>query len=135
MRGLRDRFEQFMMGRNGSDTICRVCLFAALGLLIVSLFVRPASLVLTLIALGLLIYNFFRMFSRNVTKRWAEVQAFTGFFGRISGFFKNLSRQSKDTAHRYFRCPNCSQTVRVPKGKGRISITCPKCRTEFIKKT
>ena len=127
--------EQFMMGRNGSDLICRVCLFAALGLLIVSMFVRPASLVLTLIALGLLVYNFFRMFSRNVTRRWAEVQAFERFIGIFTGFFKNLSRQSKDKTHRYYRCPNCSQTVRVPKGKGRISITCPKCSTQFIKKT
>ena len=64
------------------------------------------------------------MFSRNTYARYEENRKFLRFFDRL-----------KDREHRYFSCPKCQQPVRVPRGKGKIAITCPKCREKFIKKT
>jgi ribosomal protein L37AE/L43A len=82
------------------------------------------QLVLWLLSYVLMFWAIFRMMSRNVYKRYQENRKFLQFFDRI-----------KDRQHRYYDCPKCRQTVRVPRGKGKISITCPKCREKFIKKT
>ena len=66
----------------------------------------------------------FRMFSRNISARRRENQRFVGFFSRL-----------RDRDNRYFSCPKCRQMVRVPKGKGKINIRCPKCGEKFMKKT
>jgi peptidoglycan/LPS O-acetylase OafA/YrhL len=66
----------------------------------------------------------FRSLSRNIYKRYEENRKFLVFFQKL-----------KDKDHRYYNCPRCRQQVRVPKGKGKISITCPKCREKFIKTT
>ena len=66
----------------------------------------------------------FRMLSRNTYKRYQENRKYLTLVERL-----------KDREHRYFDCPRCRQPVRVPRGKGKIAITCPKCREKFIKKT
>jgi ribosomal protein L37AE/L43A len=66
----------------------------------------------------------FRTLSRNTYKRYQENRKFLALQQRI-----------KDRDHRYFSCPRCKQTVRVPRGKGKIAISCPKCKEKFIKKT
>lgn len=66
----------------------------------------------------------YRMLSRNTYKRYQENRRFLQLLDRI-----------KDRQNRYFKCPKCKQMVRVPKGKGKISITCPRCREKFVKKT
>jgi ribosomal protein L37AE/L43A len=71
-----------------------------------------------------MIWAIFRSFSRNVYKRYQENHRFLLFFDRL-----------KDRKHKIFQCPRCRQMVRVPRGKGKIAITCPKCRERFIKKT
>ena len=81
-----------------------------------------------------LIYAYFRMFSRNIYKRAAENQAFLKKTARIrSWFYKQKSMMAQRKTHRIFKCPTCKQKIRVPKGKGRIEIRCPKCSTTFIK--
>ena len=80
--------------------------------------------ILSVIVYGLLIYSFFRMFSRNIYKRQRENRRFTQLWMRL-----------KDRNNRYFRCPNCKQTVRVPRGRGKICIRCPKCGEKFTRKT
>jgi intracellular septation protein A len=82
------------------------------------------ALALTFISYGCMIWAIFRSFSRNVYKRYQENHRFLLFFDRL-----------KDREHRIFQCPRCRQMVRVPRGKGKIAITCPKCRERFIKKT
>ena len=79
---------------------------------------------------------YFRMFSRNLAKRHAENQKFLNFrYERTVGWnrFKKRTAQRKD--YRFFKCPSCKQRVRVPRGHGKIEITCPKCRTCFVKKS
>ena len=86
----------------------------------------PAGIgfVLTIVSEALLILSLLRCFSRNTYKRYNENRKFLLMVDRI-----------KDRAHRYYSCPKCRQTVRVPRGKGKIAIICPKCREKFVKKT
>ncbi|MBO2527292.1 MAG: hypothetical protein CW335_03815, partial [Clostridiales bacterium] len=74
--------------------------------------------------LGLLGFSLFRTFSRNIYTRQKENRRFRQLWTRL-----------RDRKNRYYRCPKCRQTVRVPKGRGKISIRCPKCGEKFIKKT
>ena len=80
--------------------------------------------VLSLLAYIPLIWSIYRMYSRNIEARRRENTAFLRFFSRLT-----------DKQYRYFRCPQCGQQLRVPRGRGKISITCPKCHNQFIKKS
>ena len=123
---LRGSFSRFMVGRYGNDKLNMVILTAGVILCFLGMFARnvTADLLLMLGSYGLLFWSLFRCFSRNTYKRYQENRRFLLLLDKL-----------KDRDHRYFICPKCRQTVRVPKGKGKISITCPKCREKFIKKT
>ena len=116
----------FMMGRYGTDKLNTAILGAGLVACVVSMFAKKpmVDLVLTVIAYGFMIWALCRSFSRNTYKRYQENRKFL-----------QLMDQLKDREHRYYNCPRCHQVVRVPRGKGKIAITCPKCREKFIKKT
>ena len=112
-----------MAGRyGGADKLNMVILAVGVVLSLVGAVVRVP--VLTLLAYLPMAWVLFRCLSRNTYKRYEENRKFLQFFDRL-----------KDRDHRYYRCPKCRQLVRVPKGKGKISITCPKCRERFVKKT
>ena len=115
-----------MMGRYGHDRLNVALLLVGLILTVISMFVgfAPMVLVTTLLSYGFLFIALFRCFSRNTYKRYNENRRFLVMIDRL-----------KDRANRYYSCPKCRQTVRVPRGKGKIAITCPKCREKFIKKT
>ena len=116
----------FMAGRYGSDRLNMVILCAGLvaSLLSTMLRVFPWNLVLMLLSYGLMIWAIFRTMSRNTYRRYQENRRFLLVFDRL-----------KDRQNKYFECPKCHQTVRVPRGKGKISITCPRCREKFVRKT
>ena len=120
------RFRNFMVGRYGTDKLNMVILCAGLAACLISAFFRKPqiNLLLTAVSYGLMFWALFRSFSRNTYKRYQENRKFLQFFDRL-----------KDRDHRYYDCPKCRQVVRVPRGKGKIAITCPKCREKFIKKT
>ena len=123
-----------MYGRYGNDQYNRFILGVAFVCLILSMFVRWG--LLYYISLGLLIYCYFRMFSRNIAARQKENARYLGAAGRVKQIFRiNRRRISERGEYRFFKCPGCGQQERVPKGKGHIMITCPKCRTEFQKTT
>ena len=131
---MKQKLQQFMMGRYGADQLSRVLLFVSLGILILSMLTRWG--LLYWLAFLLMAYVYFRMLSRNVQKRYAENQKFLNFRYRLVAKKDAQKKQwAQRDVYRYFKCPNCRQKVRVPKGKGKICITCPKCRIEFIKKT
>ena len=131
---MKQKLQQFMMGRYGADQLSRVLLFVSLGILILAMLTRWG--LLYWLAFLLMGYVYFRMFSRNVQKRYAENQKFLNFRYRLVAKKDAQKKQwAQRDVYRYFKCPNCRQKVRVPKGKGKICITCPKCRIEFIKKT
>ena len=126
---------RFMYGRYGSDQLNMAILVAAvlvsLTNSVLTVFLRESTVysgivapILSVIVYGLLIYSFFRMFSRNIYKRQRENRRFTQLWMRL-----------KDRNNRYFRCPNCKQTVRVPRGRGKICIRCRKCGEKFTRKT
>ena len=120
------KFRNFMIGRYGTDKLNMVILCAGLAVCVVSAFFHnpQVNLLLTAVSYGLMFWALFRSFSRNTYKRYQENRKFLQFFDRL-----------KDREHRYYDCPKCRQVVRVPRGKGKIAITCPKCRERFVKKT
>ena len=126
MAKLSASFRAFMMGRYGTDRLNMFILSAGLIACLISAFIRApmVNLILTAVSYILMFWAIFRSFSRQTYKRYQENRKFLQFFDRL-----------KDRDHRYFDCPKCHQIVRVPRGKGKISITCPKCREKFIKKT
>ena len=125
-RRLGERFRHFMLGRYGTDKLNMAILICGVVCSILSMFVRFAilNMALTAISYGLMGWAIFRMLSRNTYKRYQENRKYLRFVERL-----------KDRDHRYYDCPRCRQSVRVPKGKGKIAITCPKCKEKFIKKT
>lgn len=128
------RFMQGRYGSYGQDSMNRFLLGGALVIMALSLFVRWN--IFYWIALAMIVYSYFRIFSRNYTKRYAENQAFLKHTAGIRKFFtvqKNEMRQRK--THHIYKCPECRQKIRVPRGKGKIAIRCPKCSTEFVKKS
>ena len=133
MNKLRDKFQNFMEGRYGMDALGRFAMFLSLGLIVVSFFV--ATLILSTLAVLLLVWGYFRMLSRNQTKRWEENQMFPEVKERFFGFFRGKLRDFKAKAHCYFKRPHCKKLLGVPKGKGNISIHCPQCHTDFVKRT
>ena len=118
-------FRHFMTGRYGTDKLNSVILTTGLIVCLVGVFVGGAfSGLLTIISYSLMFWALFRTFSRNTYKRYQENRKFMMFLDRV-----------KDREHRYFSCPKCKQTVRVPRGKGKVAITCPRCKERFIKKS
>jgi hypothetical protein len=131
---MREKLQRFMAGRYGADELAKFLNIVLLVLLLVSVFSR--SRILYLAAFALLIYDYFRMFSKNVSKRYEENQKFLNFRYRLVAKWDSQKKQfAQRKTHRFFKCPQCKQKVRVPKGRGKICITCPKCRTEFVKKS
>ena len=118
--------QKFMAGRYGTDKLNTCILVGGVILCIVGMFMPIATVKLALIlgAYGLMIWSIFRSFSRNTYKRYRENRRFLMLLDRF-----------KDREHRYFDCPKCRQSVRVPRKKGKIAITCPKCKEKFVRKT
>lgn len=125
---------KFMAGRYGIDQLSIALLIAYLPVSIVAQLSRIS--LLNLLGLALLVVCYFRIFSRNIVKRRQENQTFLVKWYPVRNWFNLKILRIKDRkVHRYFKCPSCSQKVRVPKGKGEIRITCPQCKKNFVKRT
>ncbi|MGN0349443.1 MAG: hypothetical protein ACI4DR_07900 [Roseburia sp.] len=133
-----ERLQRFMIGRYGADEFSRALSMGGLICLGISMLSRFLPILSVFYWLGIffVLYSFFRMFSRNIAARQAENRKYTAI--RYRAVVKR-ERAKKCWAqrhiYRFYKCPGCGQRVRVPKGKGRIQITCPKCRMEFVKKS
>lgn len=131
---MKEKFQRFMAGRYGADQLTKVYLVITMICLVLSMFTR--FMPLYWVALLLLVYTYYRMFSKNVSKMYAQNQKFLNWRYRLVAkwdAFKKRFAQRKE--YRFFKCPTCKQRVRVPKGKGKICITCPRCHRDFIKKS
>ena len=123
-----------MQGRNGVDQLSQFLNTIVLIIFVVTLFVKWQPLYY--FGLGLLIYIYFRVLSRNIPKRYAENQKFCNMRYDATIKWNNKKREwEQRKIYRFYRCPMCKQKVRVPKGRGRICITCPKCKEEFVRKS
>ena len=123
-----------MAGRYGSDQLSRFLSFLAMVLIVLNLFLR--SNVLWVLSLAALVLVYVRMFSRNFEKRRRENARYLQVKAKLTGGVKNWTdrrKQSKDYV--FFRCPSCHAMLRVPRGKGKIRVTCRKCGNAFEKKT
>lgn len=134
---IRNFFSRLMYGRYGSDqlNIFLIVLFCLLS--IVDTFVKNsiASMILSTLSYLCLLFALFRLLSRNYSRRRSENEAFQKVAGPLIHWFRRKRNQARDRDHVYFKCPTCAQTLRVPRGKGKISITCRNCGTVFQEKT
>lgn len=131
---VREKMQQFMYGRYGADQLSRVYFGVTLVLLVLSLFTHWTFFYVA--GLILLIYSYYRMFSKNVKKMGAQNQRYLNWrYGLAVGRQKRRVRREQRKVYHFYKCPQCRQQVRVPKGHGRICITCPKCRMEFIRRS
>ena len=131
---MKERLQRFMIGRYGNDQLNQFIFILAIISMVLEIFTRQ-SLFYTL-TLVLLILAYVRVFSRNINKRYEENMK---FLQKKDAILNKFRKQKYYAAQRrnfhIYTCPQCKQKIRIPKGKGKISITCPKCRTSFIKKS
>lgn len=123
-----------MQGRYGADQMGQMLSAVSMVFLIISLFSRNQAWFL-LAVIGI-VYNYFRMFSKNISKRYAENQKYltmtAGIRRRLASWKSQLAQRK---IYHIYRCPGCKQKIRVPRGRGKIEIRCPKCNTRFVKKS
>ena len=133
MNGLRERFQRFMMGRYDHDSLNQAMAVAALLLMILGMF---GLRLFSWLAMALLVAVYFRMFSRNIPARSQENAKYYYLRTQVQKRMAQYqTRWAQRKFYRYYRCPHCHQQLRVPRGRGKIEITCPKCHTEFVKKS
>lgn len=134
MNKFQNALYRFMMGRYGSDQFNMFLLILAIVLMILNLFFIRNTFLSTIVWL-ILIYSLFRTYSRNIYKRKVENDKYLSLIQPIQKRINIIKKNREDHEHKYFLCPECKQTVRVPKGRGKITITCPKCNHKFDKKS
>lgn len=137
-----ERLRRFMYGRYGADQLGLALIILGCVLTFVLSFFRALSyrrpLVLLLLRLVCMVpYLIFllRALSKDIEKRRAENEKFLRFWFPVKDFFTVKFSHLKDNEHRYYKCPGCSKTLRVPRGKGKIEISCPHCGRKFKKRT
>jgi len=134
MNKFRERIAAFMQGRYGMDQLGKVLSYGTIIILLLSTMLQVY--LLYIIGMIALVLGYFRIFSKNIGKRYEENQKFLNWRYKIVCKKNEIMARIKDRkTNIIFNCPNCQQKIRVPKGKGKISIKCPKCRIEFVKKT
>jgi DNA-directed RNA polymerase subunit RPC12/RpoP len=129
---MKEKLMRFMYGRYGVDSLGKCLLGIGIASAAATWF--SDARIFPLLAWVCIIYTYFRMFSKNIYKRSAENRAYLAKTYKLRCFFarqKNMFVQRK--THHIYKCPSCKQKIRIPRGKGRIEIRCPKCSTTFIK--
>jgi len=130
---MKERFQQFMIGRYGLDELGRYLNIVACIVFLLGLIITPQA---SSLAIVLIIYNYFRIFSRNIRARSNENAAFLRVRSQFGRWISSKKlRFSQRNTHCFYKCPSCKKTIRVPKGKGKIEITCPVCRNRFVKRS
>lgn len=123
-----------MLGRYGQDELGKFILSLSLILLIINLFVKTAAL--SAAALVLIIYSYYRIFSRDISARYAENKKFlTSLDPLRRKFFSSKNKYDNRKVYKYIKCPQCKFEMKVPKNKGKIRVTCKKCGEKFIVKS
>ena len=134
---MRQRIARFMIGRNGQDQLNLFLTVLCLVLLVLSALIRGGlGSFLNGLALAVLILSWFRMLSKNLARRRAENSRYLQRRYQVTGWFrKQKTRWDQRRDYRFFTCPSCRTTLRVPKGRGKIRIVCRKCGSSFTRKS
>ena len=127
---LRYKFSVFMNGRYGTDGFNNFLLYVALALMAINIIFR--SYILSTLELLIVIYSFFRMFSKNSVARRRENQKYYKVKQNVVGFFTLIRDMIRDRkTHIFKKCPSCRAVLRFPKKPGDHTATCPKCGHRF----
>lgn len=136
---MKDKFYRFMQGRYGVDQFAKFTMGVALVSIVLAILVNTGSSagsLLDMLGLVAIVYTYFRIFSRNIAKRAQENQKYLSATAKLRQRLnkeKNMMKQRKD--YHIYTCPSCGQKVRIPRGKGKIEISCPKCHSKFVKRS
>ena len=141
MNHFRDKLADWMRGRYGMDHFSVFLSWVAVICLFLSWI--PHLAILNTVALALLIYSYFRVFSRNIAKRSEENRRYLLRMGKVRdwwwsvrNWFRRFSDRVKQAPdYHIYKCPQCGQKIRIPRGKGKIIVRCPKCGNEFQKRS
>ena len=126
----RDKIIRFMMGRNGPDNLYNFLLIVELVLVALNIFFP--SFIWAILMLATMGYSFFRVFSRNVSKRRAENAKYLSIKRKITGIFKRQKFPDHNKKTHVFRiCPECKAKIRLPRKKGAHQVRCPRCKVLF----
>ena len=130
---MKERLFQFMQGRYGVDQLGRRIIKKKKIKCIINMFV--VNIVIGILAYLLWFIVIFRMLSKNIYIRNQENEKFLNYIKPITTYIKLKNMNKQDSMHKHFSCPCCKQIVRVPKGRGKIVITCPSCQNKFEKRS
>jgi hypothetical protein len=130
LNDIKERFNSFMIGRNGFDPLCKLLLYIAAIVFVVNIFLE--TLYFACVSLILVGYAIFRIFSRNIYQRKKECDAYLNFIKRFKNYFalKRVKWRDRKT-HVFRKCPKCKNVLRLPKKKGKHTVNCPACRNKF----
>lgn len=130
---MKEKIARFMQGRYGNDRFNQFLMILAIIAILISFF---GGNVFYLLALMFMIYAYSRMFSRKIYKRSSENQWYLRKEMKVRAFFGTQKKElAMRRTHHIYRCPKCRQKIRIPRGKGKIEISCRKCGTKFMKKS
>lgn len=133
-REIMYKYSRFMQGRYGYDEFGRFLIFTALVLTILGYI--PFLRIMSLFGVAVLVYYLYRMYSKNHTARRMELNRYYVVSDKVKKEIRLIkSRWHDRKTHVYFKCKNCGAIIRVPKNKGEIEVTCPRCRARATKKT
>ena len=135
--GLANTFARFMYGRNGTDqlniALCAVymVLWLISSIVLAAVNIQILNTILSFLTTALLVVIVMRTFSKNLDKRQAENQKFLAWWYPVKNQITGAKARRQDKDHKYFTCKSCKTICRVPAGKGKIVITCPKCGSKI----
>ena len=137
MNGFLYKLQQFMYGRNGFDGL--TAFLAVIYLIVRNAAAFSRSFVLYLVSIIIIVFTIYRIFSTNISQRQKENDFFMKYYRKLAAIFKNSAQLSRERAqvrptHKIYVCPKCGKHLKVPKGKGKIEISCP-CGNKFTKRT
>lgn len=130
---MREKIQRFMYGRYGMDRLNQILMGFAFLCLIFSILGSGICYIFATVAM---VYAYFRMFSRNVRQRSLENNWYLKQEMKLKGFLEKRKRAlEQHKKYHIYKCPNCKQKIRIPRGRGKIAISCKKCGNEFIKRS
>ena len=131
---MQSKINRFMYSRYGLDSLSKMLVVCALVIDLISALAN--SIVISVIALVPFIVAVLRILSKNKAKRVKENYRYLSYTQQIRKNARKLKQQIIELrTHKYYKCPSCKTKLRVPRGKGKVKITCPKCRESFVAKS